>query len=537
MVATALALSPLTPGSASASTSAATPYPMAHAVTGLSSGAQMVWAGGHLFVSSGRSGSDVVVLSADGSRVKDITGEPGAYGLVASPDGGTVFVALANSDAISAINTATLTETTRYTVDSCPANIAYSAGRVVYSFGCEQANENVGVSSIDPATPGAPVAISSGTAEVPPLVSGRGTNLAVAQNSSLLTYAIAGNGTATVEGSTTTQQQPNDMTFTPSGSNLLVAFGGAGQITSYATTTLNQTMSYPGVAYPTAVAVDPSGSHVAAGFESYDTTVSLYGASTGTTDWQRYTVGANPLYWQDGQSFDKLLEGTLTFSTDGTRLYGLVSRENTPGLFLFVSGLSPRPTKISVKAPNVAPGRKLTATSVVSGVPKARVSFLRTAAGAGTLVGSAVSTSRGVATKRFRSPSDGTITAAFLGSATQLPATATRKFSIGSVTRSRLVGAYKVRHGVTFFRSYKKVNVLFRTTPPEASRHVTVTLYRRRSGHWHKIQRLHGLENDNGGRVFLKSGAKHVELRVHIAAATDTISRSSSVTSKPFEIS
>jgi hypothetical protein len=124
-----------------------------------------------------------------------------------------------------------------------------------------------------------------------------------------------------------------------------------------------------------------------------------------------------------------------------------------------------------------------------------------------------------------------------MGSDSSLPATTTGKFTSGSKTTARLQGAYRKRHGITYFKSYKKVGAVFTTSPSEASRAVVAHLLQRfRHGHWHSVQKLTGAENSNGARVYLTSAPKHVRMRVELKAKADQFSRGSSATTSTFEI-
>jgi YVTN family beta-propeller protein len=518
---------------------AATPYPMTHPISGLTSAGQMIEANGKLFVSSGKSGSDVTVLSPSGARLKVISGEPGAWGMVASPDGDSVYVALFNSDAISVIDTSTLAETARYTVDACPSSLALTAGRLFYSFGCSDEAPTSGVSSIDPTSGGTPVATSVVDEQTAGVIRGSGTTLAVGNDyGTLTTYTAAADGSLTELADTQLENEPSDMAFTSDGDHLLVASGAPYQITSYAPDTLDQDMVYPGVAYPRAVAADPTGQNVAAGFDAYDTTVALYGETSGTTKWQRYTASTDPAKWRTNESDDGLLPQTLTFSADGSSVYGVVDRENTPGLFLFRSSIAPtKGDAVSISVPNVAPGKRQTATIKVHGGGHATVGVDATSAGGAASLGTFMTNSKGVAHVVFRAPYSGTVTAGVAGSSTQLPSEGTAKFTVGSKTKVRLVGAYRKFHGITYFKSYKKVNAIFQTTPPEATRPIVARLIVRDiHGHWRHGPKLKAAENSAGVRIFLTAAPRLAEMKVRLKVRGDSYSRGSTATTKLFEI-
>jgi YVTN family beta-propeller protein len=530
-------LIPMLPQAADAATPHARPYPVSRPIAGLASAAQMVYAKGHLFVSSGTSGSAIVVLSTAGKRVGAITDEPGADGMVVSPNGSEIYVALANSDAIAVLNTATLEEITKITVDSCPHSLALAGGRLFYSFGCDGAMPaDEGVSSVDPDGGGTPVP-ALGYLFANALLRGDGSVLAATDlTNRLTTYTAASDGSLTQIGTGLLPESPEDMAFTSNGNSVLVASGSPYQITSYATATGSQNLVYPGVAYPQAVATDPTGHYVAGGFKSYNATAMLYRESSGSILWQRYTASSNPAYWSTNVSFDAMDPQTLVFSPSGTQVYGLVTRENTNGLFFFDSAVAPKTSAVKVSVPNVGFGRDHTATARVTGAPGAPVTFTLTDNGTTRDLGTVDANRHGVARKVFAGTYNGTVSASFEGSAAKYPATAKAKFTVASKTSSRLVGPHTTRHGVAFYSSYKDVNILFSTTPKQALRATRTDFEELLGGHWRIVGRLSKDENQAGLRVYFKSAPSNVEIRVHLIVPADSLSRGSAATSKVFEI-
>src|SRR5690349_21676086 len=88
----------------------------------------------HIFISGGGSSSSILVTDYSGQTVATIPNEPGAYGLALSGDGSTVYAALSGSGAISAISTSTLAETARYSTGPNPAFVAYTSGKIWFSY-------------------------------------------------------------------------------------------------------------------------------------------------------------------------------------------------------------------------------------------------------------------------------------------------------------------------------------------------------------------------------------------------------------------
>jgi hypothetical protein len=516
----------------------ATPYPMAHAISGLTAAGQMVEADGKLFVSSGPAGSTVTVLSTSGVAEETITGLTGADGLVAS--GSNVYVARRSPDgsgAISVIQAGAAKpgySTPYLQLDACPHSLALANGRLFYSFGCNGGAG--GVASIDPSAPEtAPV--QALTEQIGPgLLRGHGSTLAVSDASDAVsTYTATGNGTLTELGTTDLEDgAARDMAFTSDGSDLLIAVGAPYQITSYTATAMTQDRVYPGVAYPTAVAADPHGQYVAGGFDSYDATAELYGETSKTVHWARFTTGTNPSTWSAGNSFDAVLPQTMAFSPAGSAVFALVQRENTKGIFFFASTITPTASKVTVKVPNVGVFKAHTATATHV-TPGASVTFTLTDPGRTTSLGTAKANAHGTAHVKFGAEYNGTVSAVTIGSASKLPASATAKVHVDSYTASRLIGKHHTKNGIALYTSVKKVRIEFTTSPSEAGRRVTGKFQAFRHGHWKTYQTLPGRESASGIIARFKKAPKHVVFRVHLVVPADALSGGSSATTQPLE--
>lgn len=92
----------------------------------------------HVFVSGFPVTDTVVVLDFDGTIVGSITGQQGASGMVVDPATDTLYVALRNADAISAVSTSTLTETGRISISPLvkPSMLALAGGRLWFGHNC-----------------------------------------------------------------------------------------------------------------------------------------------------------------------------------------------------------------------------------------------------------------------------------------------------------------------------------------------------------------------------------------------------------------
>ena len=103
------------------------PVPTANVnLSGLTKFAHIKVDGSHVFFTSGSGTTSILVTNYAGATVANITNEAGADGMALSPDRTTLYVALSGADAISVINTATLTETARYATgaSTCPHAVA-----------------------------------------------------------------------------------------------------------------------------------------------------------------------------------------------------------------------------------------------------------------------------------------------------------------------------------------------------------------------------------------------------------------------------
>ena len=101
---------------------------------------------GRVFISQGT--DTIVVTDLDGIATDVVTGLPGASGMALSDDDTTLYVAAAGADAVGVVDTATLTVETIHTgVDTCPRDLALTAGMVWFTHGCVRTE---GIGALDP---------------------------------------------------------------------------------------------------------------------------------------------------------------------------------------------------------------------------------------------------------------------------------------------------------------------------------------------------------------------------------------------------
>ncbi|MGW3244888.1 hypothetical protein [Streptomyces sp. NPDC001070] len=263
----------------------------------------------HLFFSSGVGNSTILVTDYDGVTVRTIDNEPGAIGLALSPDGGTVYAALYNGDAISAIDTTSLNEAHRYSTGagSKPRSVAYTGGRLWFGYG-GAAEGNIG--SIDTGSDPATVTLNtaSGWYSAPTLAadpSAPGVLLAADQDTSppyLTRYDVSsGSPVVGVRRWLQDSGSVSDMQITPDGQDVVLATGAPYYHQVLKLSDLSADGTYPSTAYPNSVAIAPDGAVAAGSNASYDKDVYVYRAHqsspVNTYDFGSSTLAGSGLAW------------------------------------------------------------------------------------------------------------------------------------------------------------------------------------------------------------------------------------------------
>src|SRR5262249_37368421 len=92
---------------------------------------------GHIFISQGSASQDsILVTDLTGQVVTSIGGQNGVVGLTIAPDGTPVEAARRSGDAVTAISTATLTQTASspLPVGGSPFNVVAQSGKIWVSY-------------------------------------------------------------------------------------------------------------------------------------------------------------------------------------------------------------------------------------------------------------------------------------------------------------------------------------------------------------------------------------------------------------------
>jgi hypothetical protein len=356
----------------------------------------------HVFVSGGAGNSSIVVLNYAGQILKTIGGEGGASQMVLNAATHTLYVALHDSSAISEIDTQTLTETHRFSTAPYPSptSLVIAGGKLWFS--CANGSSGCLVSAnLDGSGMATP--ISGGN--FPLFLAAGGTS------NHLLAFGYSEDEPPSlyvydVSGSTPTEVgyvfAPNgnssdiaDMTFSPSGANLLLATGAPYFIQSLTASTLTPSFDYPTGPYPVAVAVTADGKHVAGGINT--------GTGEGNDVFVYPTGSTTPVRrWAIGSGVPGLLDHSLAFTPDASRLFAITNGPSGHLQFNVLDqptvALKATTTSVSRSARTVKYGRHASLKVHVGGTSSGKVDLYATNSSASNkLVGTATVTS-GVAT-------------------------------------------------------------------------------------------------------------------------------------------
>lgn len=289
----------------------------------------------HLFISQGSSSkNEIIVTNLAGQEVAAIAGQDGVTGLALSPDGSTLYAALASSHAVSAIDTATLQQTASYPVGNpnTPVGVAAQSGKVWVSYNTGSGGQAaIGDIDLSAATPAFQTqAAMGGWSSAPDIAADPDdTGVLVAAEpgsspSSVASYNVSADPATVTAQSTFFQNCENegDLAVTPGGSEFILACGWPYAHYRYSTADLSQQGSYASTNYPDAVAIDTNGD-VAAGTGSnpYSPDLYIYHAG-GDTPLNTYNLASS-------NTATTLTARGLTWSADGSQLFAVLQTSTT----------------------------------------------------------------------------------------------------------------------------------------------------------------------------------------------------------------
>jgi hypothetical protein len=294
---------------------------------------------GHLFFSEGSpdysptSGTgSILVTSLDGKTVTTITGLPGVKSLALSPDGSTLYAAVAGANEIAAISTTTLKVTRTYGTDSdIPLNLTFEDG--ILWIGYSVGGYSNGIGYINPAatSPAFTPQALPGFWYYPPFIAGDPSNASATSTTGTLVAYSAGESPTPVY-----SFQISGTTVTSSDSAYLSNFGGPLEVlpggaqflagaSIYDTTDLSAGAegAYVGGASSTAIAPDGM---IAFGY-SYDE--ATWGA--GITTFPAGSMTADPSQGYSGFGDADSYPAGMAWSADSSELFAVITQTNSGG--------------------------------------------------------------------------------------------------------------------------------------------------------------------------------------------------------------
>ncbi|MFJ8108813.1 hypothetical protein [Streptomyces sp. NPDC096132] len=319
-----------------------------------------------VFVSDGADGK-VVATDYSGNVVGTLGSLPKAGGLELSADSQTLYVAVAGSDEIAAIDTADLTESARYSTGTAdaPTTLARAGGKLWFGYGTATSG-NIG--SLDLSGPDPVLAVAQDSSSrwyyAPRLASNPAAPgvLAAAvpglSPSAVATYDVSGADAPKLIAQGQAGSNLRDLAVTPDGSQVVTASGWPYKHQVLSTTDLKEVGNYPTDAYPNAVDIAADGT-VAAGIDGpYEPDVYIFkpGATQPVRQYEFADTGTGTLV-PDG----------LAWEPDGNHLFAVTSSGSTYRLNT-LNAPTKAATTLTVSAPaSAVPGKPLTVTGQVSG--------------------------------------------------------------------------------------------------------------------------------------------------------------------------
>jgi hypothetical protein len=404
---------------------------------------------GRLFFSRGAQGKDasdtIVVTNLSGRLVRTIADQTGVEGIALSPDGSTLYAALAGRDAVSAINTSSLEVTGLYPLGSgnSPYDVAVESGRVWVSYSSKNGSFVGAVNPNDVPSPSAftPLVLPSSFSSAPRLFAdpdNSGTLLASVPGAELATvasYDVATSPVTMWNGPTSlgSCEFPADLAIAPGGGSFILSCGNAQQ--QYDTHTFAETRRYLSGSGQDAVAIAPNGTIALGTRGAPNVTVYRPGAKTPVNRFSQtgYQVGLAQfgLAWSAGSGtlfavyeYPVLKNGGV--SSHDFRVFAYQDPERT------ASTITLRGTGSAVVGDSVTIAGRFTLSV---GAPPARTTITITRRQAGSRV--VVRWTRTIGSGGYFSltntpPSPGsyTYTASYPGTSALAPTTATRRVLI-----------------------------------------------------------------------------------------------------------
>jgi hypothetical protein len=260
-----------------------------------------------IYITGGTGTSDLVITDLDGGNVRTLANvAPGAAGMALSPDGAKLYIAASDQDWLRIVDTETFALSGQFAgktdgTMSCPRDVAFAAGQLWVSWGCDNAPAGIGmvdlqtgafqlnaIGSIDERISTAPLLATSPSQPNMVIAGETGTNPALVVRFEATPTLLYQQAIRHTDGGSVRQ-----LAITPDGSQVIVPSGAPYYHPAWRTSDLVEVHQYPTAAYPNSVAIRDDGLVVAGIDGAYEKDVYVFEPG-GSTPIATYEFGHLP---------------------------------------------------------------------------------------------------------------------------------------------------------------------------------------------------------------------------------------------------
>ena len=255
-----------------------------------------------IYITGGTGTSDLVITDLDGGNVRTIANvAPGAAGMALSPDGTKLYIAASDQDWLRIVDTTTYALSGQFAgktdgTMSCPRDVAFAAGQLWVSWGCDNAPSGIGrvdlqtgafqlnaIASIDERISTAPLLATTPSQPNMVIAGETGTNPALVVRFEATSTALYQQAIRHTDGGSVRQ-----LAITPDGSQVIIPSGSPYYHPAWRTSDLVEVHQYPTATYPNSVAIRDDGLVIAGIDGAYENDVYVFepGGSTPTATYE-----------------------------------------------------------------------------------------------------------------------------------------------------------------------------------------------------------------------------------------------------------
>ena len=255
-----------------------------------------------IYITGGTGTSDLVITDLDGGNVRTIANvAPGAAGMALSPDGTKLYIAASDQDWLRIVDTTTYALSGQFAgktdgTMSCPRDVAFAAGQLWVSWGCDNAPAGIGrvdlqtgafqlnaIASIDERISTAPLLATTPSQPNMVIAGETGTNPALVVRFEATSTALYQQAIRHTDGGSVRQ-----LAITPDGSQVIIPSGSPYYHPAWRTSDLVEVHQYPTATYPNSVAIRDDGLVIAGIDGAYENDVYVFepGGSTPTATYE-----------------------------------------------------------------------------------------------------------------------------------------------------------------------------------------------------------------------------------------------------------